>query len=59
MFDGRKISKMAIGTQSLNNDIQSDMFQYFALKIALMSGGINHIDTGFHFRNQSAERVVG
>ena len=47
LFDGRRISKMAIGTQSLNNDIQSDMFHYMALKYALTSGGINHIDTGF------------
>lgn len=45
--------------QDVVYDIQSDFFQYIAVKHALMSGGINHIDTGYNFRNQQSDRVVG
>jgi len=31
--------------------MHGDFLQYIGLKHALMSGGINHIDTASHFRN--------
>ena len=40
-------------------DTHADFLQYISLKHALMSGGLNHIDTASHFRNQKSERVVG
>jgi predicted aldo/keto reductase-like oxidoreductase len=60
LFDGRMISKMGLGTDcSMDNDIKSDFVQYVSLKHALMSGGVNHIDTAVHFRKQLSERVTG
>jgi len=40
-------------------DIQGDFVQYVSMKQALLSGGVNHVDTGAHFRYQQSERVVG
>ena len=33
--------------------------QYNTLKYGILSGGINHIDTGHQYRRHRAERVVG
>ena len=59
LIDGRPISKMAAGTASLEYDDIDDFYQYLALKHTLRSGGVNHIDTGNHFRQQAAEKIVG
>lgn len=39
--------------------MKKDFVQYVTLKKALMSGGVNSVDTSCQFREQSAERVVG
>lgn len=59
LFDETPISKLAMGTNGYHISQQGDFLQYVGLKHALMSGGINHIDTASHFRDQSSERVVG
>ena len=44
------LSKLAYGTATGINYSQIDFFQYISMRSALLSGGINHIDTGFDFR---------
>lgn len=36
-----------------------DFDQYNSLKASVMSGGVNHIDTGHTFRKGKSERTVG
>ena len=45
-----KVSKMAYGTQSDGFNKIRDMQIYNGIKISVMSGGVNHIDTGCSFR---------
>jgi hypothetical protein len=45
-----KVSKMAYGTQSDGFNKIKDMQIYNGIKISVMSGGVNHIDTGCSFR---------
>jgi aryl-alcohol dehydrogenase-like predicted oxidoreductase len=59
LYDGRPISKIACGTDGAKEGIHGDFLQYIGLKQALMSGGVNHVDTAAHFRSQNSERVVG
>ena len=59
LYDGRELSKMVFGTSWPRVGQQGDFFQYLSLKHALLSGGVNHIDTGSTQRQQDAERVVG
>jgi aryl-alcohol dehydrogenase-like predicted oxidoreductase len=59
LFDGRSISKIAMGTLGPSYGLTDQLFQYTSLKHALMTGGINHIDTGSNFSDQSSERIVG
>ena len=59
LFDGRTISKIAMGTIGPGYGLTDQFFQYISLKHALMTGGINHIDTAANFRDQSSERIVG
>ena len=53
------LSKMIYGTGTGPNFTQTDFFQYFVLKQMVLSGGINHIDTGHFVRGHRAELVVG
>ena len=39
--------------------MKCDFRHYNSLKHSLISGAINHIDTGNHFRVQKSERVIG
>lgn len=51
LFDLRPISKIVASTESsLELGAQEDMYHYISLKHALMSGGINHLQTGYHHR---------
>ena len=59
LFDGRIISKFAMGTDEDTLGFHGDFMQYITIKHALMSGGMNHIDTASHFRYQNAERATG
>ena len=53
------ISKMIMGTQGNGNTKKEDLNQYVAMKWALMTGGVNHIDTSNLFRENRSELVVG
>ncbi|CDW84836.1 UNKNOWN [Stylonychia lemnae] len=53
------LSKMMMGTAIGQPDKLSDVSQYFCNKLALISGGMNQIDTATFFRSQKAERIVG
>jgi aryl-alcohol dehydrogenase-like predicted oxidoreductase len=59
LFDGRTISKIAMGTVGPSLGLTDQLFHYISLKHALMTGGINHIDTGSNFCDQTSERIVG
>ena len=61
MPDGESLtmSKLTYGTGSGFSFSQQDFFQYLAMRFALLSGGINHIDTGYFFRENRSERTVG
>ena len=59
MYDGRIISKLAYGTEGQKLGFSGDFLQYVALKHALMSGGMNHIDTAPQFRYHNSERITG
>ena len=59
LFDGRDISKVVFSTNWSGLGAQGDFFQYLSLKHALMSGGVNHVETGCAERFQSSERVLG
>ena len=53
------LSKIAYGTATGTTHSQQDFFQYFVLKNVLLSGGINHIDTGHSLRSHRAEYTSG
>jgi diketogulonate reductase-like aldo/keto reductase len=45
-----EVSRLAYGTLRGNSTKEEDFLMYNAMKISLMSGGINHIDTGHAYR---------
>ena len=54
------LSKMTYGTESGRMSTSArDFLSYMAVRTALLSGGINHIDTGNFFMGQRAEPVIG
>ena len=53
------LSKMMLGTATGADIPLMDFFQYMNLRLGLLSGGINHIDTGHFLRNHRSEHVVG
>ena len=53
------LSKFAFGTASGTNLPSHDFFQYLTIRTALLSGSINHIDTGCFMRDHRAEMVAG
>jgi aryl-alcohol dehydrogenase-like predicted oxidoreductase len=58
--DNFKISKWSASTNiSASYTSTDDFYQYNALKLALMSGRVNHIETGNSYRRQRSDRVVG
>ena len=52
------LSKLMIGTKMGSSQHQQDFFSYMVLRQALLSGGVNHIDTGHSFRDHRAEYTV-
>ena len=50
---------MIYGTGSGDGLPSADFRQYNALKYAVLSGGVNHIDTGHAFRWHRSEQIVG
>jgi len=40
-------------------DDKTDFAMYNAIKTAVMSGGVNHIDTAPNYRYMKSERTVG
>jgi len=53
------LSKMVAGTSNGPSDAHEDLLQYTSLKYAVLSGGVNHIDTGHQYRRHRSEHVVG
>ena len=58
-FGHLTLSKFIFGSGSGNSDPNTDFKLYCALKYAIMSGGVNHIDTSHTFRRHRSELVVG
>lgn len=54
-----KLSKFIYGTGNGVFTHKVDFLQYNAMKVALMSGGINCIDTASTFRKQKSEMTIG
>lgn len=54
-----KISSIGYGTYVGAPDDYTDYLVYSSLKTAILSGGVNHIDTAPNYRYMSAERTVG
>lgn len=50
---------MVYNTSHGSSDPEDDLLQYNALKYAVLSGGVNHIDTGHQYRRHRSEFVVG
>ena len=57
--DPLTLSKLVYGTASGGPWPREDFKQYNALKYAILSGGMNHIDTGHSFRQHRAELTIG
>ena len=53
------MSKLVFGSASGPGTPSEDFKQYNALKYAILSGGLNHIDTGHAFRQHRAELTIG
>jgi len=54
-----KLSSIGIGTYMGEPDDKTDFAMYNAIKTAVMSGGVNHIDTAPNYRYMKSERTVG
>jgi len=54
-----KISSVGIGTYMGEPDDVTDFKMYQAIKTAVLSGGINNIDTAPNYRYMKSERTVG
>ena len=53
------LSKLVFGTQNKIVDPISDLKLYTTIKYAVLSGGINQIDTGHSFRDHRSEYIAG
>jgi len=53
------LSTLGIGTLNEEYQCYGDFWQYNSIKYALLSGGMNFIDTGSHFRAQRGELMTG
>ena len=53
------LSKLISGTGSGSPYPRSDFGQYNSLKYQILSGGINHIDSGHQFRWHKTELILG
>ena len=56
---GLKVSTLGIGTYMGDPDDITDYMMYDGIKTAVLSGGINHIDTAPNYRYTKSERTVG
>ena len=54
-----KVSSLGIGTYMGDPDDITDFQMYNAIKTAVMSGGLNHIDTAPNYRYMKSEKTVG
>ena len=57
--DTLTLSKLVYGTAAGPGAPSEDYRQYNSLKYAILSGGMNHIDTGHSFRQHRAELTIG
>ena len=53
------LSSLGIGTYMGAPDDMTDFNMYNAIKMSLLSGGINVVDTALNYRYQKSERTVG
>lgn len=56
---GVKISSLGVGTYVGEPDDYTDYLMYDGIKTAVLSGGVNHIDTAPNYRYTKSERTVG
>ena len=56
---GLKLSSIGVGTYMGEPDDYNDFLMYDAIKTAVLSGGVNHIDTAPNYRYTKSERTVG
>lgn len=56
---GLKLSSIGVGTYIGEPDDYTDYLMYDAIKTAVLSGGVNHIDTAPNYRYTKSERTVG
>lgn len=54
-----ELSTVGLGTYIGAPDDQTDFDVYNAVKLMVMSGGVNVIDTAINYRCQKAERTIG
>jgi aryl-alcohol dehydrogenase-like predicted oxidoreductase len=54
-----ELSTVGLGTYIGAPDDQTDFDVYNAVKLMVMSGGVNIIDTAINYRCQKAERTLG
>jgi aryl-alcohol dehydrogenase-like predicted oxidoreductase len=57
--DQLKVSRFSASTLGGFDTVYDDFNQYNALKLAVLDGGVNHIETSHMHRKQRSERVVG
>ena len=54
-----KLSSIGLGTYVGDPDDVTDFKMYNAIKQAVLSGGLNHIDTAPNYRYMKSEKTVG
>lgn len=54
-----KLSSLGVGTYMGEADDCTDYLMYDAIKTAVLSGGVNHIDTAPNYRYMKSEKTVG
>jgi aryl-alcohol dehydrogenase-like predicted oxidoreductase len=54
-----KLSSLGVGTYMGDPDDITDFKMYDAIKTAVLSGGVNHIDTAPNYRYKKSETTVG
>ena len=54
-----ELSSVGLGTYIGAPDDQTDFDVYNAVKLMVMSGGVNVLDTAINYRCQKAERTIG
>lgn len=57
--DTLRMTSLGIGTYVGDPDDRTDFDMYNAIKTAVLSGGVNHIDTAPNYRYMKSERTVG